>query len=76
MAEDSPFQARGMTSITPGGLCDLSHLLSLGLDAFSLEMWGFVISAWGQAPWQKKGKVAGAEDGAVVGTEEVAEEGR
>lgn len=76
MAEDSPSQAAGMTYTSPGGLCDLSHLLSLGLEVFSLEMWDSLVSAWGQTPWQKKGKVAGAEGGTAVGTKEVEEEGR
>lgn len=49
MAEDSPSQARGTTSTSPGGLCDLSCLLSLGLEVFSLEMWAALVSAWGQA---------------------------
>lgn len=75
MAEDSPSQARGMMSTSPGGPCDLSCLLYLGLEVFSLEMCGSLVSAWGQAPWQKKGKVAGAEGEAAVGTEEVAEKG-
>lgn len=69
-------QARSTTSTSPGGLCGLSHLLCLGLEVFSLEMWGFLVSAWGQDPWQKTGKVAGAEDGTAIGTEGVAEKGR
>ena len=41
MAEGSPSQARGTTSTSSGGLCDLSHLLSRGLEVFSLKMVGF-----------------------------------
>lgn len=75
-AEDSPSQAKGTMSTSPGGLWDPSHLIFLGLEVFPLGIWRSLVSAWGQAPWQKEGNMAEAEEGASIGTEEVAENGR